>query len=570
MSVQMPLFEKADSKLSKVAARVEEIVGGGFGVEKFAENFEILVHAAGGIAAMKRLVLELAIRGRLTASHGVVPKDAAQDEPKASFRLPDGWHWGQGRDLFTFVTSGSRGWAKYYAEKGPIFLRIGNLDYETTNLDLSSLQHVQPPSNAEGVRTRVEPGDILISITGDTGMVGLVPPHLGEAYINQHIALARPGSNLVPAFVARALTAPSLLGRLQGAQRGIKNSLGLDDVRRLGIPVPPLAEQKRIVDKVDQLMALCDELEARQTKKRDVGTRLTKSALEALTSAEGPEEFDVAWKRVVDNFGVLIAKAKDVVALRNLVLDLAFRGSLVGPSSSDSSVTVLVGMAEQAWTTRKRKEVLPPVDADECPVSPARWAWHRLGNLAEVVGGVTKGRDLKGRKVRAYPYLRVANVQRGYLDLSEMKDIEIPEDEISKYRLLPGDVLFTEGGDWDKLGRSAVWGGEIDACIHQNHVFRARLVVPELDSRWFSMFANSPVGRRYFENAAKQTTNLASINMTQLRNCPMPVPPPEEKRRIVAKVELLMKMCDDLEAKLRRVEDRASKLVEAVVSEMVV
>ena len=242
MSVQTPLFEKTATKPSSAPVKVDAIGGDRFDVTKLVENFEVLVGAMGGVPAMRRLVLELALRGRFTGSRPV-----ARDDAKAPFAIPSNWRWGRGTDVFTFVTSGSRGWAKYYADGGPIFLRIGNLDYETTSLDLRSLQRVQPPANAEGVRTRVEPGDILISITGDTGMVGLVPANLGEAYINQHIALARPGPDVLPAFVARVLTAPSLLGRLQGAQRGIKNSLGLEDVRTLAIPVPPLAEQKRIV-----------------------------------------------------------------------------------------------------------------------------------------------------------------------------------------------------------------------------------------------------------------------------------------------------------------------------------
>jgi restriction endonuclease S subunit len=247
MSVQIAPLEKTPSKASrKISVRAAEVVGDELDVKRFVENFEVLADAAGGMPAMRRLILELAIRGRFSASRPVTHEDA-----KTLFSIPDDWYWGQGPDLFSFVTSGSRGWAAYYSETGPIFLRIGNLDYETTDLDLASLQRVQPPSNAEGVRTRVEPGDILISITGDTGMVGLAPPNLGEAYINQHIALARPTAKVLPEFVARALTAPSLLGRLQSAQRGIKNSLGLEDVRRLVVPIPPLAEQKRLIAKVD-------------------------------------------------------------------------------------------------------------------------------------------------------------------------------------------------------------------------------------------------------------------------------------------------------------------------------
>src|SRR5262245_46780221 len=145
-----------------------------------------------------------------------------------------------------------------------------------------------------------------------------------------------------------------------------------------------------------------------------------------------------------------------------------------------------------------------------------------------------------------------------------MKTIYIPEDEVPRYVLRPGDVLMTEGGDWDKLGRAAIWLGEIAQCIHQNHVFRVRSPLPEkLHPRWVVTYTNSLLGRSYFENASKQTTNLASINMTQLRGCPLPLPPLAEQHRIVAKVDALMALCDQLEAAKTEREQSRDRLVVA-------
>jgi type I restriction enzyme S subunit len=404
-------------------------------------------------------------------------------------------------------------------------------------------------------------------------MVGLVPGDLGEAYINQHIALARPASAIFSQYVALALTAPFSLGRLQAAQRGIKNSLGLDDIRNLRVPLPPIAEQKRIVAKVDQLMALCDDLEARQAKKRETAVRLNRAALDALTTAEGPEEIAASFRRIAENFELVVPAPESMGELRNAILSLAVQGRLVARRIDDEPVGALLTRVskglEQSKTRGKGSDDFEPVDSEVAALGPAHWRWEKLGRLAEVVGGVAKGRDLNGRRTVSYPYLRVANVQRGSLDLTEVKEIEIPPEELPRYNLRPGDVLFTEGGDWDKLGRSAVWEGRVDPCLHQNHVFRARFAVGDLNPRWFSMYANSPLGRRYFEGAAKRTTNLASINMTQLRNCPMPVPPTNEQKRIVAKVDQLMALCDSLEAALRRTEGTAQKLAEAVVAEIV-
>jgi type I restriction enzyme S subunit len=123
------------------------------------------------------------------------------------------------------------------------------------------------------------------------------------------------------------------------------------------------------------------------------------------------------------------------------------------------------------------------------------------------------------------PYLRVANVQDGYLDLSEIKTISALPEDIRALTLRPNDVLMTEGGDFDKLGRGAIWRGGINPCIHQNHIFRVRLDQSAILPLFFTYFLRTPYAKEYFLKCSKQTTNLASINMTQLRATPVPVPP---------------------------------------------
>ena len=148
-----------------------------------------------------------------------------------------------------------------------------------------------------------------------------------------------------------------------------------------------------------------------------------------------------------------------------------------------------------------------------------------LGQVAHIVSGVTKGRKPRGSITRQVPYLAVANVQDRHLDLGHVKTIEATEAEVARYRLQIGDLLLTEGGDPDKLGRGSLWDEQIPECIHQNHVFRVRL----LDGRFTPMYVNwlvgSERGKRYFLRSAKQTTGIASINLTQLRAFPLVVPP---------------------------------------------
>ena len=164
---------------------------------------------------------------------------------------------------------------------------------------------------------------------------------------------------------------------------------------------------------------------------------------------------------------------------------------------------------------------------------PADWDVARLGDVAEVQTGraVNKRSMVEGEL--EIPYLSVANVKDGYLDLRNVKTMLVSHTDIERYGLKNGDVLFTEGGDADKLGRGSVWGGEISPCLHQNHVFAVRPSADVLIPDFLSSFASSGFGKRYFLGAAKQTTNLASVNSTQLKGMTLALPNIREQRKIV-------------------------------------
>ena len=171
----------------------------------------------------------------------------------------------------------------------------------------------------------------------------------------------------------------------------------------------------------------------------------------------------------------------------------------------------------------------------------------KLSEISDITGGITKGRDLKQAETIYLPYLRVANVQNGFLDLTEIKEIELKVDEKEKYLLKKGDVLYTEGGDRDKLGRGTVWNEEIPDCVHQNHVFRARvdtsIAIPEYVAYW----SMGSYARTYFFRKGKQTVNLASINKTVLSNLELPIPDLGTQEKILAEIESRLSVCDSIE-----------------------
>ena len=170
---------------------------------------------------------------------------------------------------------------------------------------------------------------------------------------------------------------------------------------------------------------------------------------------------------------------------------------------------------------------------------PKEWAVVELGDISTISSGITLGNEYSGSDAVEVAYLRVANVQDGYLDLSEVKTVKIPPSHVSKYLLEVGDVLMNEGGDFDKLGRGTIWDGEVEDCCHQNHVFKVRTHRSKLFPEYLAYWSASSFGKSYFIMNSKQSTNLASINSSQLKRFPVLVPSIEEQQRILYRLSAI-------------------------------
>lgn len=226
------------SEQQRIVERIEELFA------KLDEAKERLQEVADSFAVRKAAILHKAFMGELTKQWR--RENGVSDES---------WEEKKGEDFFEYVTSGSRGWAKYYSDKGSIFVRMGNLNHGTIELDFSDIQYVELPDQVEGQRSKLQKNDILISITADVGMIGLVREDM-DAYINQHVALARPKDNLYAEFLAWYFVSDVGLKQMQNKQRGAtKIGLGLQDIRSIILKIPSLPEQHEIVRLIDNLLA---------------------------------------------------------------------------------------------------------------------------------------------------------------------------------------------------------------------------------------------------------------------------------------------------------------------------
>ena len=337
------------------------------------------------------------------------------------------------------------------------------------------------------------------------------------------------------------------------------------------VPIAPLSEQARIVTKVKKLMSLCDQLEQQSLTSLDAHQQLVETLLSTLTDSPNAEELAENWARISQHFDTLFNTEASIEALKQTILQLAVMGKLVPQDRNDEPASELLKHIEQEKAQLvkegkiKKQKPLPPVSDEEKPFAlPVGWEWCRFEDVVDIQSGITKGRNLAGRTLISVPYLRVANVQRGYLQLSDIKSIEIPVEEKDKYHVQKGDLLITEGGDWDTVGRTAVWTDATFYVANQNHVFKARPLVNELNVKWLETFMNSSVSRDYFAGASKQTTNLASINKTQLRGCFIALPPISETSRILDQYISLLNVCDTLKSRLLSAQQTQLHLADAL------
>ena len=189
--------------------------------------------------------------------------------------------------------------------------------------------------------------------------------------------------------------------------------------------------------------------------------------------------------------------------------------------------------------SRCAAELIPALFLDmfgDPATNPKGWAVEALDSVAQIISGATKGRRLDPEEGVELPYMRVANVKDGFLDLTEVKTIVVKRNEVEKYRLLPGDLLLTEGGDPDKLGRGALWAGAIETCLHQNHIFKVRADRTRLLPEYLCELVGSNYGKAYFLRVAKKTTGIATINRTQLGGFPVVIPSTECQQEFAERI----------------------------------
>lgn len=441
---------------------------------------------------------------------------------KESFALPDGWM----KSTLGEVCEPSQ--YGYTAKAGPDgshkFLRTTDITKE--NIDWGGVPYCSM-TDEEAKKYLLRDGDIVISRAGSIGFSKLIKSPPPKCVFASYLIRFRPLIN--PKYVSYYLLTQDYWSEINAGASGIAvQNVNASMLSQIGFPVAPENQQNQIVEKLEELLSDLDdgvaELKAAQAKLMQCRQSLLKSAVEGSLTAE--------WR----------AKNKPTETGEQLLKRILTERRKRWEKQKLAEFREKGQTPPKDWQRKYPEPVAP--DTSELPELPEGWVWASLDMLGEIVSGVTKGTKRKTpQKTLEVPYLRVANVQRGYLDLSEVKTIEATVADIEKYALQARDVLFNEGGDRDKLGRGWVWEGQIEGCIHQNHVFRLRLYIRELIPELISHYGNT-FGKLWFQNAGKQTTNLASINRSILQAFPVPVAPLDEQKQILSALNFELSKLD--------------------------
>jgi type I restriction enzyme S subunit len=561
------------------------------------EAFDLLTTAPQGVAKLRELILSLAVRGKLVsqiAQEGSAATLLEQIE-KQHMRLVARGEAKHGKpampttlDELPFEIPGTWAWTRI----GTIGSVIGGGTPDSHDPTLWATGSEIPwltPADLYGFREKyVSHGRRDITAAGLAGSSAQLLPTGTVLFSSRapigYVAIAANPLATNQGFKSCALFVPELADYLYWFLKQAGNAI---DAAASGttfkeisgskfaavlVPLPPLAEQHRIVARVEELMGLCYELETRGRLQDEQHARLVATLFDALVASASPAELADNWQRIARHFDLLLDRPEAVDALEQTILQLAVRGLLVPQDPADEPFVERIddahataGHASVRRTLKHDGTREPRTGETHVPPTPSAWKWLPIDVFCEVQGGIQKT-PLRRPVKHHFPYLRVANVQRGALNLGEVARYELTDDELERWRLRTGDLLVVEGnGSEDEIGRCAIWDGSIDPCVFQNHLIRVRPHVAAA-VRFVALVLNSPDGIAEMRRLAITTSGLFNLSVGKIRKIAIPMPPRAEQQRILARVDELRGLCADLRQRLQQAQATQSNLADALVA----
>jgi type I restriction enzyme S subunit len=542
------------------------------------KHLPLVAGAPDGVNMLRSLLRELAVRGRLTQQN---PADEHADvllnrivnqrlalaesvrqktvrnfaevlPTDRPFPIPLGWAFDRLGAVAALITKGTTpttlGFA--YATSGIRFVKVEDVQSGRVQGSYGAT-YIGTDANEALARSKLAAGDVLFSIAGTIGKTCLIYETDLPANTNQAFAIIRGAGEIFDLHFLRlqldSFVAEKTRRRARG---GAMPNVSLGDLSDLIVVVPPLAEQNRIVAKIDELMALCDRLEADQADAGAAHAQLVQALLDSLAQATDAADFRASWQRLSEHFHPLFTTEASIDALKQTVLQLAVMGKL----------------AECGVATDPLIANLPPLATEDAPFGlQPHWQWVRLGAICDLVTSGSRGwREFYADSGSVF--IRSQDIKTDKLEFDKKAFVQLPPSaEGARTLVARGDLLITITGA--NVGKAAHITEDIyDAYVSQ-HVALVRLKDARFGQYLHRWLINSYGGRALL--LASSYGAKPGLNLQNIKDLPVPLPPLTEQRRIVAKVDELMALCDQLKAQLAEARQQHAQLATALVEQAV-
>ncbi|HCM0972630.1 restriction endonuclease subunit S [Vibrio parahaemolyticus] len=551
-----------------------------------------------GIKKLRELIIELAIQGKLTANldfKGSAKKNV-EDAIVAKFNLSKERNIRGDKETYSsdrakgfplhweticvgqvaHVLGGKRVPKGYKLSEQPtdfVYLRV--TDMKNQSIDESDLRYISEEVFKQISRYTINTGDVYVTIAGTIGAVGTIPPHLDGMSLTENAAKLV-FSGLSKKYLVTVLQSSFVTRQFNDAVNQMAQpKLSLNSIKHTCIPIPPLEEQEYIADKVDELMALCDQLEQQTEDSIEAHQVLVTTLLDTLTNSADADELMQNWARISEHFDTLFTTEESIDQLKQTILQLAVMGKLVPQDPSDEpAAELLKRIAEEKAQLVKEKKIkkqkaLPPISEDEKPFElPSGWEWCRFGNVfVDLKYGTSKKSDYK---MNGSPVLRIPNVVGGRVDLSDLKYSVMTDKELVDYQLQQGDLLLIRSnGSLGIVGRCTVVDNDLVNTVYAGYLVRARILPDTVNSHYVKSVLDSHDVRRQIEGPIRTTSGVKNVNSTELSSLLIPVAPACEQLRINEKIIELHAMCDQLKQHLYGNQQTSLQLTDAIVEQAV-
>jgi type I restriction enzyme S subunit len=554
-----------------------------------------------GVKKLRELILELAVRGKL------VPQDVSDEpasvllekivkekeqliadkkikkqkslpaitEEEKPFELSSGWEWCKFGEISHLITDGAHHTPKYI-DAGVPFLSVkdmssGRLSFTDTRF-ISKEQHDELSKRCPPTK-----GDLLLTKIGTTGVPIIIDTDI-EFSIFVSVALIKfPIDKINGQYLSLLIKSPLVKKQSNEGTEGVGNkNLVLRKIAIFNLAIPPLAEQHRIVAKVDELMALCDQLEQQTEQSLAAHQTLVEVLLAALTSCDSADDFQTSWQRIAEHFDVLFTTELSIEQLKQTILQLAVMGKLVPQNPSDEPASILLKkIAEEkaqliADKKIKKQKPLTAITDEEKPFElPKGWEWVKLGEVSLLKGGFAYKSTAFVDKSE-HQVVRMGNIRPDKFRLNE-KTVFIKADLASstqEYEIVSGDILLTMTGTKGKRDYLySLMVRDVDLSERQLYL-NQRLCISRpllVDSKFVNLLLKENRLLDLVYEKSTGTANQANIGMEAIQNWTLPLPPVEEQRQISNKVNELMVLCEQLKARLSDAQTTQLNLADAVV-----